>query len=311
MKTTSDQEKFLDPYITNDGKERAWVELERLETLWINTGTLCNLSCPHCYIESSPKNDQLSFFKASDLKKYIVDIKKLNLKTKCISFTGGEPFINPEIREMIELTLSEGFECLVLTNATHIIKRHYDFLKSWCQKYGASFKLRVSLDHFQETFHDLERGKGMFQQTIDNLKELSQLGVHLSIAGRSLFSETPDEALEGYLDLIKKESIFLGEDPGNRIVIFPEMSLENDVPEITTECWDILNKDPREMMCSHERMVVKRKGESGPKVLPCTLLAYDQQFELGESLESSFKKVSLNHPFCAQFCVLGGASCSS
>ena len=58
-------------------------------------------------------------------------------------------------------------------------------------------------------------------------------------------------------------------------------------------------------------MIVKRKGEETPKVLACTLLAYDTQFELGSTLANSEQSVQLNHPHCAKFCVLGGASCSA
>jgi hypothetical protein len=95
------------------------------------------------------------------------------------------------------------------------------------------------------------------------------------------------------------------------MVIFPEMSTSKDVPEITTACWDILGVHPHQQMCATERMVVKRKGSEKPVVLPCTLIAYDEAFELGHSLKESFKRVYLNHPYCAQFCVLGGASCSA
>jgi len=57
-------------------------------------------------------------------------------------------------------------------------------------------------------------------------------------------------------------------------------------------------------------MVVKRKDASAPAVLACTLLAYDEQFELGRTLADAARPVALNHPFCASFCVLGGAACS-
>jgi hypothetical protein len=63
-------------------------------------------------------------------------------------------------------------------------------------------------------------------------------------------------------------------------------------------------------MCATTRMVVKRKGAERPAVLACTLLAYDQRFELGSTLVESARPVSLNHPHCAKFCVLGGAACS-
>ena len=89
------------------------------------------------------------------------------------------------------------------------------------------------------------------------------------------------------------------------------MDMRDDVPEITTDCWKILDKSPNDQMCATERMIVKRKGEALPSVMPCTLLAYDDQFVLGNDLKGSNKNVYLNHKFCAEFCVLGGASCSS
>ena len=82
------------------------------------------------------------------------------------------------------------------------------------------------------------------------------------------------------------------------------------VPEITTACWDILDVIPDAMMCASSRMVVKCKGDSTPSVMACTLLAYDQQFNLGSTLAEASKTVQLNHPHCAAFCVLGGGSCS-
>ena len=63
-------------------------------------------------------------------------------------------------------------------------------------------------------------------------------------------------------------------------------------------------------MCSSSRMVVKRRGATHPVVLACTLLPHDAQFELGKTLEEAERDVALNHPHCAKFCVLGGASCS-
>src|SRR5690348_7522424 len=50
-------EKFQDPRRTAKGEPRAGVALRRLETLWFNTGTLCNITCRICYIESGPRND--------------------------------------------------------------------------------------------------------------------------------------------------------------------------------------------------------------------------------------------------------------
>jgi len=82
-----------------------------------------------------------------------------------------------------------------------------------------------------------------------------------------------------------------------------------DVPEISEGCWDKVGVSPDAMMCASSRMVVKRKGAARPVVVPCTLLPYAPEFELGHTLAEAFATVRLNHPHCARFCVLGGASC--
>jgi hypothetical protein len=83
-----------------------------------------------------------------------------------------------------------------------------------------------------------------------------------------------------------------------------------DVPEISEGCWDILHVEPSAMMCASSRMIVKSRGAERPHVVACTLLPYDPGFALGTTLTGARREVSLNHPHCARFCVLGGASCS-
>ena len=59
MKDHLAAEKFQDPQLTAKGERRAEVALNDPETLWFNTGTLCNIACESCYIESSPTKDAL------------------------------------------------------------------------------------------------------------------------------------------------------------------------------------------------------------------------------------------------------------
>lgn len=297
--------------ITGKGESRAYVDLIKLETLWFNTGTRCNLQCENCYIESSPTNDELLFITRNEVESYLNEIVELDLGTKNISFTGGEPFINKEMLPILKLCLERNYQVLILTNAYRAIDRYFDDLAELNKNYPGKFSLRVSLDHYTAEIHDKERGKGTFTRTLNTIKKLTDLGLDLSIAGRSLAHESRVQALAGYQNLLDEYDIDLDVSTGENIVIFPEMSSSKDVPEITTACWDILNVHPDQQMCSSERMVVKRKGSNKPVVLPCTLIAYDEQFELGKTLKESFQRVYLNHPYCAQFCVLGGASCSA
>src|SRR6185437_10289720 len=112
-----DPAKFRDPLVTAKGEARARVGLKALTTLWFNTGTLCNLTCLNCYIESSPTNDALAYLSAAEARAYLDEIAALGLPVREIGFTGGEPFMNPDIVEMIAEALDRGFEALVLTNA--------------------------------------------------------------------------------------------------------------------------------------------------------------------------------------------------
>lgn len=302
--------KFVHPTRTAKGDTRASVELLKLDTLWFNTGTRCNLQCENCYIESSPSNNALSFITEDDVRPFLDEIVDLNLGTKHISFTGGEPFLNKHMLAIIELCLSRGFEVLVLTNAYRLIELYLEKLDRLNKAYPAQLKLRVSLDHFSQSVHEQERGENTFVDTLSNIKTLVNMGFHVSIAGRSLSSENMQQSLAGYQATLRHYGIDLTLCVGENMVIFPEMSTTKDVPEITTECWDILGVHPHQQMCASERMVVKRKGANKPVVLPCTLIAYNEKFELGHSLKEAFQPVYLNHPYCAQFCVLGGASCS-
>ena len=75
-------DKFTDPLFTADGQKRASVELQSLETLWFNTGSLCNLSCNNCYIESDPHNDRLAYLTLEDVRTFLDEIKTQKLQTK-------------------------------------------------------------------------------------------------------------------------------------------------------------------------------------------------------------------------------------
>lgn len=303
-------DKFQNPMVTAKGEERAVVALTHLRTLWFNTGSLCNITCVNCYMESSPKNDDLAYLSLTDVSRYLDEIAAEGYSVEEIAFTGGEPFMNPELIAMLELVLSRGFHALVLTNAMAPMKHKRDALLKLHKNYGEALSLRVSMDHYTQDRHELERGPKTWVPMLDGVRWLSQNGFNPAIAGRTCWDETGDAARLGYQKLFQKEHIPVDADNMAQLVLFPEMDSKLDVPEITVNCWDILGVMPETMMCATSRMVVKRKGSSNPVVVPCTLLPYDPEFELGQDLAQSAKTVHLNHPHCAKFCVLGGASCS-
>lgn len=300
--------KFADPAVTAKGEPRASVRLRGLETLWFNTGTLCNLACSSCYIESSPRNDALVYITAAEVGQFLDEIARDDLPTRQIAFTGGEPFMNPEMIPIVELSLARGFEVLVLSNAMQPMRRYEDRLLALESR--DRLTIRVSLDHFTREVHEAERGPS-WHKAIDGLQWLVRSGINVAVAGRLLEHESGADVRDGFAELFERSGIPIDAHDPAQLVLFPEMDETADIAEITTACWGILGVDPASIMCATSRMVVKRKGERAPRVAACTLLPYHPEFDLGLTLKAADREVALNHPHCARFCVLGGASCSS
>ncbi|MEZ7879321.1 MAG: radical SAM protein [Rhodospirillales bacterium] len=305
-----DPNKFQDPILTAKGEKRAVVALTKLQTLWFNTGSLCNITCVNCYMDSSPKNDDLAHLSLNDVTPYLDEIKAEGFGVEEIAFTGGEPFMNPNLIAMLDQVLSRGFKALVLTNAMKPMSHKREVLLNLQKRFGSELSIRVSMDHYSKKRHEQERGANTWAPMIDGLKWLSNNDFNLAVAGRTCWGETDALARAGYATLFDKENISIDAHLPASLVLFPEMDAKSDVPEITVSCWEILGVAPEKMMCATSRMIVKRRGADRPVVVPCTLLPYDTRFELGHELAQSAKTVNLNHPHCAKFCVLGGASCS-
>lgn len=305
--------KFSDPRTTADGQDRATVAFRQLETLWFNTGTLCNIECANCYILSSPTNDALVYLTLDDVRTYLDEIADLGWPVREIAFTGGEPFMNPQMCAMARLALQRGYEVLVLTNAMRPMMRAsvQRGIAALAAEFGQRLTLRVSIDHHEAGLHDAERGAGSFEQTLRGMRWLTASGVRIQAAGRTMWGEDEAAARSGFARLFALEGFDIDAGDPAALMLFPEMDETADVAEITTACWGILGQDPGDMMCANSRMVVRRRGADRPAVLSCTLLAYDPQFELGATLAEAARPVALNHPHCARFCVLGGARCSA
>jgi sulfatase maturation enzyme AslB (radical SAM superfamily) len=305
-----DPNKFQDPLITAKGEKRATVTLTKLRTLWFNTGSLCNITCVNCYMDSSPKNDDLAYLKLTEVIEYLDEIEAENFDVEEIAFTGGEPFMNPDLIAMLYQVMSRGFKTLVLTNAMKPMTHRRDALLDLKRQFGKALNFRVSMDHYSPAYHEKERGPRTWGPMIDGLRWLSVNGFNIAVAGRTCWGETDNQTRNGYATLFKKEGLLINPQIKSSLVLFPEMDSKSDVPEITTSCWEILNVVPEAMMCATSRMIVKRRGAEQAVIVPCTLLPYDTTFELGHKLAQSSKKIHLNHPHCAKFCVIGGASCS-
>jgi MoaA/NifB/PqqE/SkfB family radical SAM enzyme len=299
--------KFKDQKVTADGSNRAFIEARNIKTLWFNTGTLCNIECKNCYIESSPKNDSLAYLTFEEVKSFIDEAIDKNLGTNEIGFTGGEPFMNKDIMKMIDYSLRKRLKVLVLSNA---MKPMLNRTKELIKLNHSNLTIRVSIDHYEKEKHEEIRGKNTYDVMLQGLKWLNENNFNYTLATRLLWNEKEEDLRRNFGTFIKNNNLRLDTYSPKELVTFAEMDEKIDTPEITTSCWDILNKDSNDVMCSWSRMVVRKKNSKNPSVMACTLLPYADEFDLGETLTNSLQKIYLNHKHCSKFCVLGGSSCS-
>lgn len=286
---------------TSKGEPRGYIEFDRLKELWFNTGTICNLSCPDCFEGSGPGVHRLGMITFQEAKPLIDEAVELGVQQ--FSFTGGEPFIIPEMVKILTYAL-EFAPCLVLTNGTKPIRKRFEQLKPLLEK-KHKLSFRISLDFPDAERHDAIRGKGMFDLAIQTLQDLHSFGFPISVARRRTDKEITFLADQEYSKMLEEKGL-----PKETLIIsFPDLQRKG-APEITTTCMTKYHtKHTRaNFMCAFSRMVVKKDGKM--RVYACTLVDDDPKYDFGGSIRESMKvRTMLQHERCYT-CFAGGMSCS-
>jgi AdoMet-dependent heme synthase len=163
--------------------------LVALDTLWLQVaGTLCNLQCTHCFISSSPTNDAHGMMSLADVRPYLEEGERLGVREYYL--TGGEPFLNREILQIIEAALALG-PVTVLTNGLLIRPETAARLRALADASPYSLDLRVSIDGADAATNDPIRGPGTFDRIVAAIGVLARAGLNPVI--------TVTEACEGAL----------------------------------------------------------------------------------------------------------------
>ena len=151
------------------------VPFRSLDTIWIQiTGTLCNISCRHCFVSAGPKSDSIPKMSRAEVESAIEEAAALGARDAY--FTGGEPFLHPEIRPLVDFTL-ERMPLTILTNALLIDDDLAGWIADRFTRSRYSFDLRVSLDGAVAASNDRVRGRGVYDRVVDALRRLARAGV--------------------------------------------------------------------------------------------------------------------------------------
>lgn len=291
--------------LTSKNEKRGYIQPQLLHELWFHTGTSCNLRCSFCLEGSKPGDDRLQFITLAEAEPFIDEAIELGVSK--FSFTGGEPFVNPQFSEILDYALNFK-PCMVLTNATEPLMNQFARIRQFADK-PHSLNFRVSLDHPDPVLHDESRGKGNFKKALDTLGRLYREGFGVSIARLMQAGEDSSAVDKAYVPFFRQAGVPLD----ITIIKFPEFHTPGslpEVPEITEDCMTrYLTASQRDgFMCNYSKMIVKQNGSCG--VFSCTLVDDDGDYNLGTTLKRAMaERVMLKHHRCYT-CFAYGASCS-
>jgi sulfatase maturation enzyme AslB (radical SAM superfamily) len=279
--------------------------LSHLDDLWFQAaGTLCNLTCRHCFISCSPHNRSFGFLTLAEVEDYLEQSVPLGVKE--YYFTGGEPFLNPEMPAILERTLNFG-PATVLTNGTVLKDEWLDRLRRAEERSLFSLEFRVSIDGCSPETNDPVRGEGTFARAMRGVRQLLEHGF-LPIVTVARTSDDQDEGqlFQSFVKVLKAHGY---SEP--RIKILPTLRLGAEVerqrgyrPEerVTPEMLD--DFDRGQLICSHSRMVTDRG------VFVCPILIEAPAARMGATLRESLRPFPLEHPACYT-CYQYGSICSN
>jgi pyruvate-formate lyase-activating enzyme len=153
--------------------------------LWLYTNFHCNLACDYCAVASSPKAAPRTL--SADTFRALVDEAVAAGFTE-LYVTGGEPFLHPDIIDLLDHA-SAQLPTVVMTNAMLLRGRRADGLTDLADR---KLTVQTSLDGATAATHDLHRGTGSWQRTIDGIRHLIDLGLPPRVA----LTETPENTGE-------------------------------------------------------------------------------------------------------------------
>ncbi len=277
------------------------VELRSLDTIWFQvTGTLCNLACQHCLVSASPTNRTHEFLSLEQVREGLDDGASLGAKE--YYFTGGEPFLHPQMEEMIELALDFG-PVTVLTNGLLLPADRCRRLKTLSNWSSYSLDLRVSLDGYDAASNDAVRGQGTFDRVLKALVRLNRVGLNPVLTVSEVDNTVGSESgRKRFLALLRQ----LGIDQP-RLKVLPLFSIGAETERGGGYAdWQRLQADDSEdwdhLQCSSSRVIT----DQGTWV--CPILVNQPGGRMGSRLADTLGSCSADHSACWT-CHQYGVSC--
>jgi molybdenum cofactor biosynthesis enzyme MoaA len=268
------------------------------------SGTLCNLTCSHCFISCSPRNHAFGFLSFSAVEQRLRESVSWGVKE--YYFTGGEPFLNPELAAMLGETLRYG-PATVLTNGTVLKDEWLVTLRDADAASLYSLEFRVSIDGFSPETNDPIRGPGTFERAMGGIRKLVRFGfLPIITAARTWPIERDQDVLASF-----SRTLIAAGYSRPRLKILPTLQLGAESQRTRGYADDervslemLQGYDRTQLICSHSRIVTDRG------VHVCPILIDSAESRLGNTLAESRRPFAIGHGACFT-CYQYGAICTN
>jgi len=278
--------------------------LLHLDELWIQVaGTLCNLSCTHCFVSSGPGIERHRLLAREEVRARVAEALPLGVKE--FYFTGGEPFVHPDLLAILGDTLEHG-PCTVLTKGTLFTRGRIRALRRLSDGARYVLEIRVSLDGATAAEHDRLRGPGAFARALEGLRRLDRAGLLPIVTVTRAGDEDALAFHERHLAMLRAAGL-----RRPRLKVIPMFRLgrerarsgdyraEESLADLPPEAFD-----PSRLQCSRGRAVTSRG------VFVCPLLVDEPAGAMSDRLTGSLRPFELSHGACFT-CWVTGMSCGN
>ena len=281
------------------------VPMRALDTLWFQVaGTLCNIACRHCFISCGPNADQVPIMSTEQVEHALDEGRELGMRQ--VYFTGGEPFLHPELQRIARAALQLA-PLTIVTNGLLIDDAAVGWISEESERSRYSFDLRVSLDGLTAEQNDPVRGRGTFAEVVAALRRLGRGGLSPVVT----IVEHEDglagaEARTRFSQFVRDLGI---RQP--RLKFLPLLRIGREEQRThgylehgVTESAPLPPEVESSLLCASGRIVTAQG------VYTCPILIEHESARLGDHLSGAARPIHLRWDAC-QTCVFDGLRCNT
>lgn len=156
------------------------LQRQRLTTLQVNLGYVCNQSCVHCHVNAGPNRTEMMDGETLNLISQVLEARKIEI----LDITGGAPELHPDFRRLVIEARSLGVRVIDRCNLTILFEPGQENLPKFLATQHV--EIIASLPCYSMENVDKQRGKGVFEKSIAALKQLNALGYGRANSGLTL-----------------------------------------------------------------------------------------------------------------------------